>query len=88
MRHVREADIVIWLVSEDATIPVCNEIREALSSNRRLWVVKLPTKQRDITTENLLAEVGNRAKWIEIDKYISLTEALQLTLEDELLTSA
>ena len=39
LRHVRDADFVIWLAGPEVTVPVVNEIREALSSRRRLIII-------------------------------------------------
>ncbi|MEW6048670.1 MAG: DUF4062 domain-containing protein, partial [Bacillota bacterium] len=50
LSKVREADIVIWLAGVDTTEPVRNEIREALASNKRLWAIKLPAKERTQAT--------------------------------------
>lgn len=35
LRHVRDADIVIWLAGGEVTQPVINEVREALATGRR-----------------------------------------------------
>jgi hypothetical protein len=84
LRKVREADFVIWLVGEEITEPVQKEIREALASDRRLLVVKLPADQRSEATEALLREVGLRAKWVDVAEVGSLRRALELTLGDEI----
>lgn len=84
LRKVREADVVIWLVGEETTEPVRKEIREALASDRRLWVVKLRAERRDETTEALLDEVKLRSKWIDATQAGGLRQALELTLEDEI----
>ncbi len=84
LRKVREADVVIWLVGEKTTKPVQKEIREALASNRRLWVMKLPAEQQDEVTKTLLQEVKPQAKWIDTTAAGGLRQALDLTLGDEI----
>ncbi len=84
LRKVREADIVVWLVGEEITDPVQNEMREALASGRRLLVMRLPVAQRDRATESLMAEVGNRAKWMDVSAAGGLREALEFALADEI----
>lgn len=84
LRKVREADMVVWLVGEETTEPVQNEIREALAIGRRLLVMKLPVARREGVTESLIAEVGNRARWMEVSAAGRLREALELTLGDEI----
>jgi len=84
LRKVREADIVIWLVERQTTEPVQKEIREALANDRRLWVMKLQTARRDEATEALMTEVGPRAKWMETSTAGGLRQALELTLDDEI----
>ena len=42
-RSVREADFfVVWLVGDTTTLPVRDEIAEALAANKRLWAITLP----------------------------------------------
>lgn len=83
LRKVREADFVIWLIGEETTEPVRNEVREALAANRRLLAIKFPAKRRSEATQVLLDEVGRRVKWIDLEKGGGLREAIELTLDDE-----
>lgn len=83
LSKVREADVVIWLVADKTTEPVQNELREALASERRLWIFKLPAPSRDQATEALVKEVGLKAKWIELKEQAQFAELLDLTLGDE-----
>jgi hypothetical protein len=84
LRKVGEADIVIWLVERETTKPVQDEIREALANDRPLWVMKLPADRRDAETEALMTEVGPRAKWMDTGAVGGLRQALELTLDDEI----
>lgn len=84
LSKVRTADVVIWLVGDKTTEPVRNEIQEALSQDRRLWIFKLPATSRDPVSEALLKEVGLRAKWVEVKEQAQLIELLDLTLGDEI----
>jgi len=85
LRHVREADFVVWLVGSVTTAAVQSEVREALSNRRRLLIVKLPAQGRDEMTERLLAEVGFRAKWFEVADESDLEAVLRLSLSDEII---
>jgi len=84
LRHVREADFVVWLVKDTTSDPVENEIREALAADRRLWVFRFATSGQDDRTEALLREVGTRAKRTDVVGRGDLREALGLTLGDEI----
>lgn len=82
-QKVREADIVIWLLGEETTEPVRNEVAEALAAKRRIWAIRLPAATRSEETERLLAEVGRRAKWGDAADPDSLRETLTFTFRDE-----
>jgi hypothetical protein len=83
LEKVRDADIVIWLVSDETTAPVRNEIAEALAASRRLWVIRLRVSERDSETRALLAAVGERAKYGDAATQDELRELLALTFGDE-----
>lgn len=68
LRHVRESDLVVWLVTRETTEPVKSEVMEALASDRRLWVVLLEKDNMTDDTKELLKRVGLRSKWIEPDE--------------------
>lgn len=84
LRHVRESDLVIWLVGSETTQPVEKEIVEALATNRRLLVFRLPSVQRDEATKSLILKVGQQAKWIDIQHPEEFSEILQLSIGDEI----
>jgi hypothetical protein len=85
LRHVRDADFVMWLAGPDATQPVINEIREALAPpQRRLIVIRYGLESRSAQCEALLAEVGLRAKYADAADSDELRSVLELTLQDEI----
>lgn len=83
LRHVREADAVLWLVGSKTTQPVVNEIREALSNNRPLIIMRLTGASPDEPTKKLIKEVGLRAKYQYTDLN-GLREAIALSFGDEI----
>ena len=85
LRKVREAAFVVWLVGQSTTTPVQNEIREALSSNRRLLILLLPTPSRSEQTTALIEEVGTRAKYGKVSDEVPLRDALEAALSDEII---
>lgn len=84
LRHVRDADVVIWLACGEVTPPVVNEVREALAARRRLIVIRFGTEPRSLACEGLLAEVGLRAKYADATDLFELRAALELTVGDEI----
>ena len=85
LRHVREADVVVWLVGKDVTEPVQNEIRETMASSRRLLAFLLVDSSRQSpSTVSLIQEVGNYAKWTHVSDLADLSRVIQLTIGDEL----
>lgn len=85
LRHVRESDVVIWLVGADTTEPVKKEIQEALSTQRRLWVFLFPENKRTAATTELLQQVGARVKRLELHRPEEFNQALELTFHDEII---
>jgi hypothetical protein len=66
LRHVREAEFVVWLVGRSTSEPVRREIREAMVAHRRLLVLRLPLEPRDDATRDLLAETQTSTKWSHV----------------------
>ena len=85
LSKVRESDFVIWLIGSTTTEPVKLEIREALSADRRILAFKLPVDSRDHETQNLINEVGQRVKWVEVANKQELIDALEGSIFDELI---
>lgn len=84
LRHVREAEVTLWLVGSRTTRPVLREIREAIAHDRPVLIVRLSTATPDRTTEGLLGEVGARAKWVET-RPEGVRDAVGLSFGDEFL---
>lgn len=86
LRHVRDADMVIWLASAEVTQPVINEVREELATERpRLIIIRYGTEPRSDECQSLLDEVGLRAKYADATDLDELPWVLQLTLGDEII---
>ena len=86
LRKVREADFVVWLVGSETRPAVQKEIREALFTNKRLLIFRMPIDdQRDEKTQQLLSEVGLRAKYYDLSDYYQLTTAFEKSISDEMI---
>ena len=84
LRHVREADFVVWLVTAPTTEPVSDEVKEAIAAGRRLWIVIIdPRDQWSDATTSLVDHARRHAKWIEPGRCGGLRTALQMTWKDE-----
>ncbi len=83
IEHVRRADVVLWLVGSRTTEPVVREVREALSCDKPLLVIRLTTASPDEPTRSLLDEVGLRSKWVEVPAE-GVRDAVALSLADEI----
>jgi hypothetical protein len=82
LRHVREADIVIWLAGAEVTQPVINEIDEALAHNRQIIVIRFGTEPRSVECEALLKRVKDRVKYGDAASIDELAQALELAMHD------
>ena len=85
LRKVREADLVMWLVGSETTQPIVNEINEAIVSDRRMLVFKLPVNQRDSRTHELIERVGIYAKWSEVRSIEDLSKSITEAFSDEII---
>ena len=88
LRHIKEADVVIWISGDNTSTPVVQEINEAIKSNKRLWVFRLPQKtERDEGTNAIIEAIGQnqRPKWCELkDNDIeTFVDAFNRTIKDE-----
>ena len=84
LRHVRDADFVVWLVTAPTTQPVSDEVKEAIAAGRRLWIVIIdPRDQWSGATKSLVDHARDHAKWIEPSRCGGLRPALQMTWNDE-----
>ena len=89
LRHVRDADVVIWIGGDETSTPVVREINEAITYKKRLWIFLLPLKKcRDDGTKTIIetVRVNQGPKWFELKNHsIETFEVVfELTLKDEL----
>ena len=84
LRKVEEADFVVWLVGSRTTEAVVNEIHTCMAHDRRLLVFKLPAKNRDALTQQLLADVSSYTKWRNVLNRAVLGQELTASISDEL----
>jgi len=88
LRKVRESDFIIWLVRDITTSAVENEIRNAISTNKRLLIFILPNEnKRDNRTENLLSDAKLFYKYCEVSNLEELLLAVDHSLIDEIIRS-
>ena len=83
LRTVGDADFVVWLVGSHTTQPVVNEINTSIATGRRLLVFRLPAKDRDALTQQLLSTVSKYCKWQTITDQMPLPQALAASVSDE-----
>ena len=86
LRHVQDADFVVWLVTAPTTEAVSDEVKEAIAADRRLWIVIIdPSDQWSGATKSLVDHARIHAKWIEPSRCGGLRTALQMTWDDEVI---
>jgi len=83
LSKVRDADVVIWLAGSRTSEPVQREVREALANTVSLIIIRLKDADPDRTTQDLINEVGLRAKWIEV-RLEEVRNAVALSMGDEI----
>ena len=84
LRHVRDADFVVWLVTAPTTQAVSDEVKEAIAAGRKLWIVIIdPSDQWSGATKSLVDHASPHAKWIEPSRCGGLRTAIQMTWDDE-----
>lgn len=84
LRHVREADFVIWLAGREVSQPVVNEVREALAVRQKLIIVRYGTEERTGACRALLDEVGLAAKYADARNDGELASAIELAMGDQI----
>ena len=86
LRHVRESDFVVWLVTAPTTEPVSDEVKEAIAARRRLWIVLIDRSDKwSDATRSLVDHARRHAKWIDPRRCDGLRKALQMTWKDEVI---
>ena len=79
-----KADFVIWLVGQDTSQPVVDEIQTCMSVKGKLLAFMLPAKSRDELTEKLIQDVSGYAKWRNVDTLDELGNHIRSSLSDEI----
>ncbi len=86
LRHVRESDFVFWLITSEISPIVFSEVKEAILNKKRLLVVLIDAEETwSLETKTLIKEIGTGLKWIDPNKFSSLSEATQTTMQDEII---
>lgn len=67
LRHVREADFLIWLAADAITQPVIDELNEALSARVPIIALLLPADARSEQLQRTIASVRPHAKYRQLD---------------------
>ncbi len=87
LRHVRNADFVIWIGGEKTSNPVKREVNEAIIHQKRLLVFLLPANTRNAGTEEIIETISSNKgpKWCKLDdrNIETFEEALDYTIQDE-----
>ena len=84
LRKVAEADLVIWLIGAETTLPVAEELQTCLAAGQPLLAFRFPAATRDDTTQNLITQVSNCAKWHNVPDLPALAPLIQAAIADEL----
>ena len=82
---VRHSDVVIWLVGQETTQPVRDEIKLALTLGKDLLVFRLPVGTRSVTTSELTTRVRDVAKTTDVVDEVDFERQLTQALGDLLL---
>ncbi len=82
--NAADADFVIWLVGEETTKPVVEEVHACMSVRGKLLAFLLPVDSRDEVTNQLVKEAGDYAKWCEVGSLNTLGELIRASLADEI----
>ena len=83
LRYASEADFVIWLVGEETSAAVVDEIHACMGVQGRLLVFLLPSTSRDESTSKLLNEVSKYTTWHEVESLDTLGDHIRAALHDE-----
>ena len=84
LQNVEQADFVIWLIGQETTQPVVDEITTCISSGGSLLAFKLPAKNRDECTQILIQYVSTYATWKEVGDIEELSAQITAALSDAL----
>lgn len=86
LRRVREANFFIWLVSDEITQPVLDEINEALAADVPIVALLLHASARSDRVQEVMAKVRPRARYRELaeDDPAVLRAELEHAMGDEI----
>ena len=84
VHSVAGSDFVIWLVGEETTQPILDEIHTCISTEGRLLAFILPNKACDAQTQSLIQAAEEYATWHEVDDLDDLYEIVKAALSDEI----
>jgi len=84
LRKVREAAIVVWLVSKETTMPVLREIDTAIETRRRLLIFKCFDGFGSDQTEVILRKLQSHVKWGRVENGREFESSLRLAICDEI----
>jgi len=84
LEKVRQAAFVFWLVGSRTSEPVRAEVEEAISSQRRLIPMLLPSNDRDQLTLDLVEQARSHAKYREPGSLDELAVEIDLAVSDEI----
>ena len=83
LRYASGADFVIWLVGDETSQPVVDEIHACMGVQGRLLVFLLPSASRDESTSELLSEVSKYTTWHKVESLDALGSHIWAALHDE-----
>ena len=84
MRNAGKADFVIWLIGSTTTPPVAEEVDACLGARRKLLPFKLPARNRDAQTQELIGRVQEIVTWRTVEDAETLPEHIELALAEEI----
>ena len=84
VHSVAESDFVIWLVDEETTQPILDEVHTCINTEGRLLAFILPNKACDAQTQSLIQAAEEYATWHEVEDIDDLYENVRATLSDEI----
>ncbi|HEV7772851.1 MAG TPA: hypothetical protein VGO48_06140 [Conexibacter sp.] len=82
LRHVREADLVIWLTGTEVTDAVAAEIEEGLAHHRDFVVIRLGSAALTPRCQELFDRVKSRAKYGRATSVDDIPQVLELAMRD------
>ena len=85
IRNAGKAKFVIWLIGSTTTTPIVEEISACMQAGGKLLAFKLPAKERDSKTEEVIGSVSEYATWRTVESVERLPDHIRKTLTDEII---